>query len=76
MTRVEAALAACDRLSSDPHLCALNTAMLRIGRDVLTRHTPYSFGLGTYGCDRGCADDWPCAESRPWLDLLAPEPTP
>ena len=66
MTRVEVALAECDRLIAlyDGRYgwAATYTAMLRIGRDVLTRHVDHA--------------DWPCIEAQPWLDLLAPEPTP
>ncbi len=75
MSRTEQALAECDRLialyDGKYGWAATYTAMLRIGRDVLTRHHPD--GLGGRSCCDECVGEWPCADAYPWLDLLAPE---
>lgn len=84
MTRIESALAGCDRLIAGYEVAPgghMALAMLRIGRDVLTRHVP---ARGTDYCEwcrvptasraHPSHDSWwPCADVEPWLELLAPE---
>ncbi len=70
-TRVEAALAQCDRLIAGYEVATgghMTLALLRIGRDVLTRHTPYE----KHHLERctHCYELWTCPDVQPWLDLL------